>query len=206
MPKVPEWKRRSRCWDSDVSHVGILFLCYSRSCFSTDEALKKYTLIMIQSYNLDVLVYDDVPTSSLLYLHWWNKLGLLFDHLFHPVIFLLHNTWGKLFLCPNHKYRHSQAAEPHTPPGRPPGVDKEVRKALVCLLWTRRGISSSVVKTHRPVLHEFEAGAKVSQADVAVHIQQNVVGLNVPERKQRKKAMGGEEEKKKTNCESDSSG
>lgn len=44
-----------------------------------------------------------------------------------------------------------------------------------------------MVKTYCPVLHEFEAGAKVSQADVAVHIQQNVVGLNVPERRQKKK-------------------
>lgn len=35
-------------------------------------------------------------------------------------------------------------------------------------------------KTYRPVLHEFEAGAKISQADVAVHIQQNVVRFNVP--------------------------
>ena len=138
-----------------------VIIYYIRSCFSTDEALKKHT-IMIQSFSVDGLVHDDVPTSSLLYLHWWNKLRPLFDHLFHPVIFLLRNTWGKLFLYPNHKYRHSQATEPHTPPGRPPGVDKEVRKALVCLLWTRRGISSRVVKTHRPVLHEFQAGAKVS--------------------------------------------
>lgn len=94
--------------------------------------------------------------------------------------------------------RHSQAAEPHAPLGRPLGVDKEVSKALVCLLWTGGGISSNVVKTYRPVLHEFEAGAEVSQADVAIHIQQNVVGLNVPERRWRR---GGELDKS-----SDSSG
>lgn len=82
------------------------------------------------------------------------------------------------------KRMHSQATEPHTPPGRPLGVDKEVSKALVCLLWTRGGISSRVVKTYCPVLHEFEAGAEVCQADVAVHIQQYVVGLNVPEERQ----------------------
>lgn len=87
--------------------------------------------------------------------------------------------------------RHSQTTEPHTSPGRPLGVDKEVSKALVCLLWSQGGISSRVVKTYCPVLHEFEAGAKVSQADVAVHIQQNVVGLNVPEKRHKKKENGG---------------
>lgn len=45
-----------------------------------------------------------------------------------------------------------------------------------------------MVKTYRPILHEFEAGAKVSQADVAVHIQQNVVGLDVPEKRRKGKA------------------
>lgn len=103
--------------------------------------------------------------------------------------------------------RLSQAAEPHSPPGRPPGVDKEVRKALVCLLWPKRGISSSVVKTYRPILHEFEAGAKVSQADVAVHIQQNIVGLDVPEKRRK---WGWREDRRgkrgeKTNWASDSS-
>lgn len=43
-----------------------------------------------------------------------------------------------------------------------------------------------MVKTYRPVLHELEAGAKVSQADVAVHIQQKVVRLNVSGRRRRK--------------------
>lgn len=44
-----------------------------------------------------------------------------------------------------------------------------------------------MVETYRPVLHEFEAGAEVGQADVAVHIQQNVVGLYVPERREKKR-------------------
>lgn len=90
---------------------------------------------------------------------------------------------------------HSQATEPHTPPGRPLRVEKKVSKALVCLLWSRGGIisSSRVIKTYCPVLHEFEAGAKVSQADVAVHIQQNVVGLDVPGRRRRRKGRGGPE-------------
>lgn len=39
-------------------------------------------------------------------------------------------------------------------------------------------------KTHCPVLHELETGAEVGQADVAVHIQQNVVGLNVPKKRE----------------------
>lgn len=46
---------------------------------------------------------------------------------------------------------------------------------------------SKVAKAYRPVLHEFEAGAEVGQADVAVHIQQDVVGLDVPEGGQKKK-------------------
>lgn len=66
---------------------------------------------------------------------------------------------------------------------------------MVCLLWTRGGgISSIVVKTYGPILHEFEAGAEVGQADVAVHIQQNVVGLNVPGRRWREKRRGEKKE------------
>lgn len=57
---------------------------------------------------------------------------------------------------------------------------------MFALDWRRRH-QQRCGKTYRPVLHEFEAGAKVSQADVAVHIQQNVVGLNVPERESRRK-------------------
>lgn len=41
--------------------------------------------------------------------------------------------------------------------------------------------------TYCPVLHELEAGAEVGQADVAVHIQQNVVGLDVPEGSRRER-------------------
>lgn len=67
----------------------------------------------------------------------------------------------------------------------------------MCLLNSES--SSSVVKTYCPVLHEFEAGAEVSQADVAVHIQQNVVGLNVPERRKMTGGGGGWGEKSKTN-------
>lgn len=66
------------------------------------------------------------------------------------------------------------------------------------MLWIGRNSSSSggggAVKTYRPILHEPEAGAKVSQADVAVHIQQNVVRLDVPEKRERER--GQREERK----------
>lgn len=52
-----------------------------------------------------------------------------------------------------------------------------------------------MVKTYRPILHEFEAGAEVSQADVAVHVQQNVVGLDVPERTEKKDMESAKMEK-----------
>lgn len=38
------------------------------------------------------------------------------------------------------KCRHSQAAKPHSHPGRPLRVDTEVSEALVCLLWSRGGV------------------------------------------------------------------
>lgn len=57
------------------------------------------------------------------------------------------------------------------------GRRRSLEKLWDCLLWPE----GSEVKTYSPILHESEAGAEVSQADVAVHIQQNVVGLNVPE-------------------------
>lgn len=107
----------------------------------------------------------------------------------------------------NHKLQAQPSSWTALSSWETPGVDKEVRKALVCLLWPKRGISSSVVKTYRPILHEFEAGAKVSQADVAVHIQQNIVGLDVPEKRRK---WGWREDRRgkrgeKTNWASDSS-
>ena len=54
-----------------------------------------------------------------------------------------------------------------------------------------------MVKTYSPILHEFEAGAEVSQADVAVHIQQNVVRLNVPERRGKEKDEGVDKGRKR---------
>lgn len=38
-------------------------------------------------------------------------------------------------------------------------------------------------QTHCPIFHEFEAGAKVSQPDVTVHVHQDIVWLNIPEHK-----------------------
>lgn len=43
--------------------------------------------------------------------------------------------------------------------------------------------------THRAVLHQLQAGAEVGQADVAVHVQQDVVWLDVPERKKDEKTI-----------------
>lgn len=42
--------------------------------------------------------------------------------------------------------------------------------------------------THSAVLHQLEAGAEVGQADVAVHVQQDVVRLDVPERRKARTA------------------
>lgn len=42
--------------------------------------------------------------------------------------------------------------------------------------------------THSAVLHQLEAGAEVGQADVAVHVQQDVVRLDVPERRKTRTA------------------
>lgn len=76
------------------------------------------------------------------------------------------------------------------------GVNKRVRKTLVCLLWTRASSSGSrVVKTYSSVLHEFKAGAEVCQADVTLLIQQNVVRLDVPEGGTGEEAERGETQK-----------
>lgn len=42
-------------------------------------------------------------------------------------------------------------------------------------------------QTHCPIFHEFEAGAKVSQPDVTVHVHQDIVWLNIPEHKSKTK-------------------
>lgn len=47
--------------------------------------------------------------------------------------------------------------------------------------WLFAGRNSA--GTHSAVLHQLEAGAEVGQADVAVHVQQDVVRLDVPERR-----------------------
>lgn len=38
--------------------------------------------------------------------------------------------------------------------------------------------------THRAVWHHPETGTKIGQADVAVHIQQHIIGLNIPEKEE----------------------
>lgn len=82
--------------------------------------------------------------------------------------------------------RRGEAPEARGPAQGPPGVEEgvslssgmfalEPRAALAARRWREA--------PHRAVLHQSEAGAKVSQADVAVHVQQDVVGLDVPERR-----------------------
>lgn len=63
---------------------------------------------------------------------------------------------------------------------------RSVKLWYVCF-GAEEAFCSKVAKAYRPVLHEFEAGAEVGQADVAVHIQQDVVGLDVPEGGHKKK-------------------
>lgn len=188
--KIPKRRRKSRCQNADGSDVGIIPLFI-------DLTLKSFTIILIQ---------------RLLMMNRWmrfqeesTKPSVLLERAVQQQNYAEEETqaclWSSISSCHYFscnwwisftwiiKCRHRQTTEPHAPPRRPPRVDKEVSKALVCLLWSQGHISSRVVKTYGPILHQLEAGAKVSQADVAVHIQQNVIGLDVPGRGRREETI-----------------
>lgn len=142
-------RERSRCWH--------LSLYSSGRCFKTEETPKTWFKAQKEVFQRNVkrgptspsIICSNGHITSSLYYHWKKTLGNIFDHLFHPVISPLCNFFSFFLLRGLSESQSEGPAEQrnHTPLlGDPQGLTRRSVKALVCLLWTGGGFSSSVVK------------------------------------------------------------